>query len=57
MSSFHVQIVVFALIYHEHTGPSTIVGSAAFNLLVILSICIMAVKEFKKIREVEGDSN
>eukprot|EP00039_Didymoeca_costata_P020520 m.341565 g.341565 ORF g.341565 m.341565 type:complete len:777 (-) comp20201_c0_seq1:82-2412(-) len=34
-------------------GPSTIVGSAAFNLLVILSICIMAVKEFKKIREVE----
>ena len=32
-------------------GPSTIVGSAAFNLLVISAICVIAVKEPKRISE------
>eukprot|EP01006_Ploeotia_vitrea_P020309 TRINITY_DN52579_c0_g1_i1.p1 TRINITY_DN52579_c0_g1~~TRINITY_DN52579_c0_g1_i1.p1 ORF type:complete len:963 (-),score=43.43 TRINITY_DN52579_c0_g1_i1:572-3460(-) len=32
-------------------GPSTIVGSAAYNLFVILSICVGVVKPVKKIKE------
>lgn len=32
-------------------GPSTIVGSAAFNLLVILSVCICAVPTYKALAE------
>eukprot|EP01063_Lacrimia_lanifica_P028613 TRINITY_DN4205_c0_g3_i1.p1 TRINITY_DN4205_c0_g3~~TRINITY_DN4205_c0_g3_i1.p1 ORF type:complete len:1087 (+),score=361.03 TRINITY_DN4205_c0_g3_i1:94-3354(+) len=32
-------------------GPSTIVGSAAFNLLCITGICMVAVEEVKKIDE------
>eukprot|EP01063_Lacrimia_lanifica_P028612 TRINITY_DN4205_c0_g2_i1.p1 TRINITY_DN4205_c0_g2~~TRINITY_DN4205_c0_g2_i1.p1 ORF type:complete len:1015 (+),score=365.20 TRINITY_DN4205_c0_g2_i1:94-3138(+) len=32
-------------------GPSTIVGSAAFNLLCITGICMLAVEEVKKINE------
>ena len=32
-------------------GPSTIVGSAAFNLLVISAVCIPAVDEPKKITD------
>ena len=31
-------------------GPQTIVGSAAFNLLVISAVSIMAVKEIKSIK-------
>ena len=34
-------------------GPSTIVGSAAFNLMVILAICVMAVDEPKKIDNIK----
>jgi len=33
-------------------GPSTIVGSAAFNLLIITAVSIMAVEEVKKIDDV-----
>ena len=33
-------------------GPSTIVGSAAFNLLIITAVSIMAVSEVKKIDDV-----
>ena len=35
-------------------GPSTIVGSAAFNLLVIIGICVMAIPagETRKIKVV-----
>ena len=32
-------------------GASTIVGSAAFNLFVILAICIPAMVEYKRIAE------
>ena len=32
-------------------GPSTIVGSAAFNLLMITAICMWSLKEVKKIKE------
>lgn len=31
--------------YSGDLGPSTIVGSAAFNLLVIVGICVMAIPE------------
>ncbi|KAF4698277.1 Sodium/calcium exchanger 2, partial [Perkinsus olseni] len=31
--------------YSGHLGPSTIVGSAAFNLLVISAVCIMAIPD------------
>mmetsp|Transcript_62223 Transcript_62223/g.117598 ORF Transcript_62223/g.117598 Transcript_62223/m.117598 type:complete len:317 (-) Transcript_62223:302-1252(-) len=31
--------------YSGHLGPSTIVGSAAFNLLVITAVCIMAIPD------------
>ena len=35
-------------------GPSTIVGSAAFNLLVILAICVLAVEDgTKKIKQMK----
>jgi solute carrier family 8 (sodium/calcium exchanger) len=30
--------------YSEELGPSTIVGSAAFNLLVISAVCVVAIK-------------
>lgn len=33
-------------------GPSTIVGSAAFNLLIITAVSIMAVEEVKKVDDV-----
>lgn len=31
-------------------GPSTIVGSAAFNMFVIIAICVWSVDEYKKIK-------
>jgi hypothetical protein len=34
-------------------GPSTIVGSAAFNLLVILSVCVSALPA-PETRKIEG---
>jgi len=41
--------------YLGDLGPSTIVGSAAFNLFVILAICVMSVKggEVKKIKQMK----
>lgn len=33
-------------------GPSTIVGSAAFNLLVISAVSVMAVEQVKKVDDV-----
>eukprot|EP00931_Biecheleriopsis_adriatica_P103484 TRINITY_DN78309_c0_g1_i1.p1 TRINITY_DN78309_c0_g1~~TRINITY_DN78309_c0_g1_i1.p1 ORF type:complete len:826 (-),score=159.09 TRINITY_DN78309_c0_g1_i1:104-2581(-) len=40
--------------YSGELGPSTIVGSAAFNLFVIISVCVMAIPagEVRKIKEV-----
>mmetsp|Transcript_29021 Transcript_29021/g.51957 ORF Transcript_29021/g.51957 Transcript_29021/m.51957 type:complete len:840 (-) Transcript_29021:177-2696(-) len=40
--------------YSGELGPSTIVGSAAFNLLVIIAVCIVAIPpgEVRKIKEV-----
>merc|ERR1719203_2004330 len=37
----------------EGLGPSTIVGSAAFNLLVIMAVCIVAIPEgeIRKIKD------
>ncbi|CAE8640861.1 unnamed protein product [Polarella glacialis] len=39
--------------YSGELGPSTIVGSAAFNLLVIIAVCIVAIPpgEVRKIKE------
>ena len=35
----------------DDMGPSTIVGSAAFNFLVITAVCIPAVEKEKKIED------
>ena len=37
-------------------GPSTIVGSAAFNLLVIIAVCIYAIPDgqLRKIKELDA---
>ena len=32
-------------------GPSTIVGSAAFNLLVIIAVCTYSLEEYKRITQ------
>jgi solute carrier family 8 (sodium/calcium exchanger) len=36
----------------QELGPSTIVGSAAFNLLIISAVSIVSVEEVKKIDDV-----
>jgi len=39
--------------YAGALGPSTIVGSAAFNLLVIIAVCTWALPEYKRITQYE----
>jgi solute carrier family 8 (sodium/calcium exchanger) len=39
---FHIHVLV-SQFYSGDLGPSTIVGSAAFNLLIIIAVCIIAI--------------
>jgi Ca2+/Na+ antiporter len=44
--------ILLGKFYAGELGPSTIVGSAAFNLLVIIAVCVLAITE--GVRTIEG---
>lgn len=44
-----IEIVFAQQFYAGSLGPSTIVGSAAFNLLIIVGVCTISLKSYKRI--------
>lgn len=56
-SAPEILLAVIEIIGHNFTagnlGPGTIVGSAAFNLLIITGICIVSVPDVRRIRQIK----
>lgn len=56
-SAPEILLACIEIIGHNFTsgdlGPGTIVGSAAFNLLIISAICIVSVNGIRRIRQIK----